>query len=125
MGGPGQGSGGKAPESGNKNVKFDKEKVKGLVDSKGEILGGIFVKGQATKGEAKQEYIEAYKSEIQDSTDALTKEDIPLGYKQFVSTYFDSIDEAADEAAEESPAEGAGESGGGKDAPPAEGEKGK
>jgi hypothetical protein len=120
MGGPGIGSGGKAPESGNRNVKFDKEKVKGILDSKGEILGGIFVKGQATKGEAKKEYVEAYKAEIQESTDALTKEDIPLGYKQFVSTYFDSIDgagedEGADESAE--PAEG----GPSEDSPPAEG----
>ncbi len=91
------------PESGNRNVRFDKEKIKGLLDSKGEILGGIFVKGQATKGEAKQEYVEAYKAEIQESTDALTKEDIPLGYKQFVSTYFDSIDGAGedDSAADE------------------------
>lgn len=123
QGGPGIGKGGKASESGNKNVRFDKEKVKGQFDNKGEILGGIFVKGEATKGEAKREYVEAYKSEIQESTDALTKEDIPLGYKQFVSTYFDSIDQ---DAADDAPAteEGPVEPPGGESTPPDPGSSG-
>ncbi|MBI5368350.1 MAG: hypothetical protein HZA54_15045 [Planctomycetes bacterium] len=91
MGGGGIGDGGEAEENPGQKVGFDKTKIKGQF-KKGEILGTLFVKGAPIKGEAKREFTDAMNSTIQESTDALAKEDIPAGYKKLVKDYFDSVE---------------------------------
>lgn len=94
MGQEGIGQGGEAEENPNQKMAFDKTKLKGQF-RKGEILGSLFTKGAPMKGEAKKEFTQAMSAEIQESTDALTKEDIPAGYKKLVKEYFDSVEKKA------------------------------
>lgn len=58
--------------------------------SKGKAMK-LFFKGKPTKGELTTEYEEAYRAQVESAEDALSRDDIPAGYKQFVRDYFDSI----------------------------------
>jgi predicted RNase H-like nuclease len=65
--------------------------------SKGKIGEGQFaysveVEGQASREAPKVEAARAFLDYREAQKDALAKEDIPLGYKEFVKNYFDSIE---------------------------------
>ncbi|MCZ6688475.1 MAG: hypothetical protein O7H41_02610 [Planctomycetota bacterium] len=96
MGGPGRGRGGQAPEEPDSWVKYKKVKIKGKV-GRGKIIGEILVDGPQAKGEISEEYIEIVGEARQEAADALSKQRIPQGYRDFIREYFNSLDSGGDE----------------------------
>lgn len=97
MAGRGQGNGaglgsGRGPGFG-PDLKGEMDPVKTKPDAKlgkGKAVKTLF-KGKPTKGELTTEYEETYRGQIENAEDALTKDDIPAGYKRYVRDYFDAI----------------------------------
>lgn len=89
LGGPGQGQGGIAPKAPD-DVALEKTKVKGQL-GKGAASTLGFFKGDPAQASPTAEYGEMYSDYQEEANDALTKEDIPLGQKDFVKEYFESI----------------------------------
>ncbi|NOZ24297.1 MAG: hypothetical protein GXP25_24740 [Planctomycetes bacterium] len=85
------GAGGVSEDGADTGTTMNKTRLRGQLD-KGEILGSIFVRGMPKKGKALVEYSEVVKSARDDAADALSKEEIPPGYKGLIKDYFDSID---------------------------------
>ena len=87
-GGPGQGEGTrpKAPD----DVGLEKTKVKGQFGPGSATTLGFF-KGDPSQASPSAGYGEMYNAYQEDANDALTKEDIPLGQKEVVKEYFESI----------------------------------
>ena len=89
MGGPGEGRGGvrsKAPD----DVGLEKTRIKGTL-GKGSAATLGFFRGDPAKASPTVEYGELYSEYQEEAKDALTKEEIPLGQKEFVKEYFESI----------------------------------
>ena len=91
FGGPGRGKGGTPPDEIDEPVEFEKKKIKGQM-GRGKIVGEFFVKGAQVKGEVTEEFSEVVGEARQEAADALSKERIPQGYRNFVREYFNSLD---------------------------------
>jgi hypothetical protein len=91
MGGPGRGQGGEAPEEPYSDVDWEKSKIRGKM-GRGRIVGEMFVKGAQVKGEATEEYVEVLGEARQEAADALSKERIPRGCRDYVREYFNELD---------------------------------
>ncbi|GEM_PF-2406306 len=93
-GGRGMGGGlgeGPRPEGVADNVKFDRTKLKGVQGEEGEIVGSFFVKGVPPKGPAEVKYVEMLGKYEHENAEALEKEPIPVGQREQVRKYFDSL----------------------------------
>lgn len=95
MGGPGRGQGGQIPDEPDLPGGFEKVKIKGKM-GKGKIVGEMLVDGPQAKGEISAEAVEIVGEARQEAADALTKQRIPQGYREFIREYFDSLDPSAD-----------------------------
>ena len=91
MRGKGTGRGGVSEDGSDAGTMTEKQRIRGQLD-KGEVLGSTFVRGTPTKGQALVEYSEIVRGARDEATDALSKEEIPQGYKGLIKGYFDSID---------------------------------
>lgn len=89
LGGPGRGRGGVAPKA-PEDVGLEKTKIKGRL-GKGSAATLGFFRGDPAKASPTVEYTELYSDYQEEAKDALTKEEIPLGQKEFVKEYFESI----------------------------------
>jgi hypothetical protein len=90
MGGPGIGMGGKTPPAGGPlNVKKGDTMVRGM-KGQGESLNRS-VRGGPDRADPNASYYEVYPSARRAAEDALSKEQVPAGYKRQVKEYFDSI----------------------------------
>ena len=92
-GGPGQGP---RPEGTAENVGFDRTKLKGQQGPDGEIVGSFFIKGVPPKGPAEVKYVEMLGKYEHENAEALEKEPIPVGQREQVRKYFDSLKPDAD-----------------------------
>lgn len=91
MGGPGRGRGGEVGELPDPNVDFEPSKIKGMQD-KAKPLGLFFTRGAGKKGKSKVKAVEVVREFRQAAEDALTKERIPAGYKNYIRQYFNTIE---------------------------------
>ncbi len=89
LGGPGQGRGGIAPKSPD-DVGLERERLRGRYGRGRVTVVGTF-KGDPGKASAKTEYGETFNAYQQEADDALIKEEIPLGQKEAVREYFESV----------------------------------
>ena len=94
MGGPGIGRGGIPPFDESDPVGFKDAAAKGML-GKGKILASMRVKGVPQKGEAAAAYADVYAAYRKEAEEALSREPIPLGYKEVVRDYFDKIEPVA------------------------------
>ncbi len=101
MGGPGQGRGSQVGELPDAGGDFKPTVAPGSM-TKGKMLANILQKGAPeTGGEATAEFVPGAFVEVQQQAEnALTKEEIPDGAKEFVRQYFGAIDPAAESADE-------------------------
>ena len=90
FGGPGIGRGGNPGEIGAPPVDFESSKIRGML-GKGKILGVMTFRGEGEKGEVTVDYVETFMEYRQKAEDALEKEEIPHGYKDYVRQYFDAV----------------------------------
>lgn len=96
------GKGGVSEDGTDANTALNKTRIKGKL-GEGEVLGSLFVRGTPKKGEALVEYSEIVKGARDEAADALSKEEIPLGYKGLIKGYFDSIEPGRAPKAEDAP----------------------
>ena len=73
------------------NVDFEPSKIKGMQD-KAKPLGLFFTRGAGKKGKSKVKAVEVVREFRQAAEDALTKERIPAGYKNYIRQYFNTIE---------------------------------
>ena len=88
--GPGLGTGPR-PEGIADGVGFEKTKLKGRQGPEGEIVGSFFVKGVPPKGPAEVKYVEMLGKYEHENAEALEREPIPVGQREQVRKYFDSL----------------------------------
>lgn len=91
MGGKGTGTGGKAPEGEGGGEKFSETRLKSKIDPRGFSLAARYFRGIPEKGEAAAEYKAVVKNYESLARESLTKEEIPLGYREHIKEYFDSV----------------------------------
>lgn len=93
MGGPGRGKGGRVGELSDVDATFKPTMLPGSL-TKGKLLADIIQKGAPEEGaEATLEYVTGtFVAVRQEAEQALTKEEIPPGAKEFVRQYFGSIE---------------------------------
>ena len=93
MGGPGRGRGARVGELSDVNATFKPTMLPGSL-TKGKLLADIIQKGAPEEGaEATLEYVTGtFVAVRQEAEQALTKEEIPPGAKEFVRQYFGSIE---------------------------------
>ncbi|MFC1736806.1 hypothetical protein ACFL1X_11870, partial [Candidatus Hydrogenedentota bacterium] len=93
MRGPGRGQGGMTGELPDVSANFTPTFLKG-VQTQGKIIASVMQKGKPdADAEPTLEYIEGAFSEVrQEAEQALTKEEIPAGSKEFVRQYFGSLE---------------------------------
>ena len=93
MGGPGRGRGARVGELSDVNATFKPTMLPGSL-TKGKLLADIIQKGAPDEGaEATLEYVTGtFQAVQQEAEQALTKEEIPPGAKEFVRQYFGSIE---------------------------------
>ena len=89
LGGPGQGEGGIAPKEAD-DVGLEKTKLQGQYGKGRATVVGTF-KGDPSKAAPSTEYGQAFSGYQQEADDALNKEEIPLGQKDAVRDYFESV----------------------------------
>ena len=90
IGGPGRGRGGKAPLNPDAQTSFKDSKIAGQ-KGQGKIIGVFFVNDRPIKGESKVEFENVYLEYLQKAEDSLSREIIPVTYKNYIRDYFDSI----------------------------------
>lgn len=86
-GGIGQGP---RPEGNPGDIGFERTKLKGPL-GEGEFIGSFFVRGVPPKGPAEVKYVEILRQYEQENTQALEKEPIPVGQREQVRKYFESL----------------------------------
>lgn len=93
MGGPGRGAGGQVGNLPNPNVAFQPTKLQGGM-TKGKILAGIMQKTTPDQdAQPTQDYVvKTFESVQQEAEQALTKEEIPPGAKEYVRQYFGNLE---------------------------------
>jgi hypothetical protein len=102
MGGPGQGAGNRVGDLPESSVGMSPSVAKGSV-TKGKVLATIIQK-TAPEGDAvaSTEFIAgAFTKVKQEAEQALTKEEIPPGSREFVRQYFGALDPSGTESSEE------------------------
>jgi cell division protein FtsB len=87
-GGEGAGYGYRAEQA--DNTATTRVKIKGR-PTKGKIIAQFMVKGEQVKGESNIELRETFKQYQQEGEEALSKENIPISYKNYVRDYMDAI----------------------------------
>ncbi|MBN1420924.1 MAG: hypothetical protein JXP34_19290 [Planctomycetes bacterium] len=95
QGGPGQGGGGTgrgnpAPEKAT-DATFTPDRAPGRISPGGVIVGQLWTRGPAPKGEAKVEYAEAVRAAAEAASDAVEREAIPREYQDAVRGYFEGL----------------------------------
>ena len=90
-GSKGQGKGGKVPEAGIDGWKFSESRIPGKVDPRGMIIASQYFRGIPEKGKAAAKYREVYRNYERLARHSLNKEEIPLGYREYIRKYFDSV----------------------------------
>ena len=85
----GQGTGPR-PEGVAEGIGFDRTKLKGK-QGEGDIVGSFFVKGVPPKGPSEVKYVEMLGQYEHENAEALEKEPIPVGQREQVRKYFDSL----------------------------------
>ncbi|MHC5037937.1 MAG: hypothetical protein ACYTHM_11540 [Planctomycetota bacterium] len=91
MGGRGQGKGGVAPESDADGIKFKTTRLSGRIDPRGRVIASRYFRGLPEKGEAAAEYRNVFQNYEKMARHSLNKEEIPLGYREYIKQYFDSV----------------------------------
>lgn len=66
-------------------------RVPGKFDPRGKVIASLFVRGIPEKGEAAAEYRKVVSGYEKSARDSLNKEEIPLGYRDTIKKYFDSV----------------------------------
>ena len=90
MGGPGIGNGAKSPPAGKPlNVKKSDTMVRGMKGQGESLTRGV--RGGPDRADPNASYFDVYPSARRAAEDALSKEQVPAGYKRQVKEYFDSI----------------------------------
>jgi len=94
-GGPGQGTGTQgrgnpAPEKATE-ATLTPDRAPGRISQGGVIVGQLWTRGPAPKGEAKVEYAEAVRAAAETAADAVEREDIPREYQDTVRAYFEGL----------------------------------
>ena len=92
MGGPGIGEGGVAPEDETTKSDFKSEQSKSALTA-GKILLQWKTQGMSDAGAAQQNYMEKVAAVKQGASEAVLQEQVPPGYHQAISKYFDTIGE--------------------------------
>jgi len=90
MHGPGRGKGGDWGELPDVDVDFQATKIKGM-RSKAKPLGVYFTRGAGKAGKAKAQAVEVVREFRAAAEEALVKERIPQGHKDYIRKYFDTI----------------------------------
>lgn len=91
-GGAGQGTGAAPPVADGYPTQFQPAKADGTILPQGQVVGWMMVQGEQISGEAKAQLSAAVLESRQQEEHALTKEAVPLGYRQYVRQYFEAID---------------------------------
>lgn len=90
MGGAGIGAGGQAPKSpGPSGVGKTDSRVTGRLGQGPQVVSPV--RGAADRAEARASYSEVYPSARRAAEEALTREQVPAGYRRPVKEYFESI----------------------------------
>ena len=91
MGGRGQGEGGVAPETEGGDEQFSPTRLSGKFDARGRVIAFRYFRGLPEKGEAVEEYRQVFRAYDEAARDSLNREEIPLGYRECVRKYFESV----------------------------------
>ena len=91
MGDKGQGKGGEAPDGPGEGIGFSTTRPKGKIDPRGRVIASRSFRGIPEKGEAAAEYRKVFRAYESMARNSLNKEEIPLGYREYVKKYFDSV----------------------------------
>lgn len=89
-GGPGTGEGGNVPFSNDDIVAFEDTFIKGQ-KNEGEIIAVFETEATAPRGESRIDYSRIPQSYEQVAADAITDQDIPVGMRNAVKDYFETI----------------------------------
>lgn len=96
MGGPGQGRGGRPEDGGDVDVDFEEFRPPGQFDPRAELDATWEVEGDPLESQSNMALVPSMKThDDQASDDALTKEEVPIGYEDLVRDYFGDLDNAA------------------------------
>jgi hypothetical protein len=90
-GGKGQGEGGAPPEGKGDGTGFKETRIAGKIGPLGKAIASTYVLGIPEGGEASEEYREVMGVFEKKVRDSLGKEEIPLGYRDAIKKYFDSV----------------------------------
>lgn len=89
MGGPGQGRGGIAPKAPD-DVGLEPSRIQGEFSRGKMTVVGSF-KGDPSEASPTTDYGQVFSTYQEEAKHALTKEEIPLGQKETVREYFESV----------------------------------
>jgi hypothetical protein len=90
-GGSGKGRGGSSPEGKGEGIEFKETRISGKIGPLGKSIASTFILGIPEGGDATAEYKEVlgvFEKKVRDSLD---KEEIPLGYREAIKKYFESV----------------------------------
>ena len=90
MGGPGRGRGGVAPENEQASSDFKSEQSRSALQA-GKILMEWKTKEMAEAGQAREVYLDRIEKVKQGVNEAILKEQVPPGYHQAISQYFNNL----------------------------------
>jgi hypothetical protein len=90
MGGPGRGRGGNAPENEGATSDFKSEQSRSALQA-GKILMEWKTKEAAEVGQAREVYLDRIEKVKQGANEAILKEQVPPGYHQAISQYFNQL----------------------------------
>ncbi len=99
-GGPGRGNGGNVPFDNSMAGGFKDVFIPGLKNEDGEIIAVFETNASAAPGESKISYSRVPQSYKQQAADTIIQEDIPVGVRNKVLDYFESINFGAEENAQ-------------------------
>lgn len=85
----GQGSG--PPPEGTDEGKTQETRVSGKIDARGKAIASMYILGIPEAGPASAEYKDVMRTFERKVRDSLGKEEIPLGYREAIKNYFESV----------------------------------